>query len=87
MSEKVSLRRRSNAWDAALKRNAEGKPPEWMVETGETEFERLLREANIKPADAAGFLMVQEWVRRNYRTKYCPPDILKAVGVYDEEVA
>ena len=80
-------RRRSNAWDAAEKRAHAGLPPKWMVDDGETEFERLLREANIKPADAAGYLMVQEWVRRNYRIKYCPPDILKAVGVYDEEVA
>ena len=79
-------RRRSTAWDLAEKRAAAGLTPRWMVVAGETEFERLLREANIKLDDAHKFLMVTDWVRQFYRTKYVPPAVLEAMGIRAEEV-
>ena len=78
--------RRSHSWSLAEARAAAGLPPRWMAAAGETEFERLLREANIKLDDAHKFLMVTDWVRQFYRTKYVPPAVLEAMGIRAEEV-
>ncbi len=77
---------RNNHWDQAEKRERAGLAPRWMVDAGDTEFERMLREANIELADAHKYLMVTDWVRQFYRTKYVPPAVLEAMGIRAEEV-
>lgn len=53
----------------------------------ETEFARMLREAGIPESDAHKYLMVQQWVRRNCRSKFVPVSILEACGIRPEEIA
>ena len=51
----------------------------------ETEFDRMLREAHISPADAADYAMVRSWVHKNHRSKFCPVPILEACGIRPED--
>jgi len=51
----------------------------------ETEFDKLLREAHISPADAASYRMVQDWVHRNHRSRYIPVSILEAFNIRPED--
>ena len=74
------------SWDAARARVSQGLSPHWMAPAGETEFECLVREAGIAVVDAHKHLMVQQWVFKNYRSKYVPLKTLKALGISSEEV-
>lgn len=74
----------SNAWNEALKRQVSGRPPKFMVE--ETAYERMLREAGIHPDRAAEFLMVREWVKKNYTRHYVPENVLEAIGIKTDSV-
>jgi hypothetical protein len=73
-----------NAWDRALKRATEGKLPAWMIPEGETQFERVVREAGVAGAgieEAARNRAVREWVHRNYGRYFVPEKMLEACGL------
>lgn len=76
-------RRRSNAWDQALKRESEGKSPKRMVENGRTEFERRVQAAGGNIEHPA----VREWVRKNHGRHWVPTDVLASCGIQAEEFA
>ena len=75
----------SAAWTAAQQRALQGKLPKFMVE--ETAFDRMLREAGIHPDKAAEFLMVRQWVKRNYQHRYVPEKVLEACGITVHQAA
>lgn len=78
----------TRAYDQAVARAAAGLLPKWMLpKNGETEFDRILREAHIPLADAHNFLMVREWVERNCRQKYVPPAILEKFNIRPQDIA
>jgi hypothetical protein len=61
-------------------------PPQPSISSNETEFDRLLREANIPLNDAHHYRMVADWVRRYHRTKYVPLAILEKFNIREEEI-
>jgi hypothetical protein len=75
-------RRRSNAWDRAEKRAAAGLPPRWMVNPGETEFERVLKQAGGNVNNPT----VREWVRQNVGRRWIPTEVLEKFGMRAEEL-
>jgi hypothetical protein len=70
-------------YDAAIARAQAGLPPRWMVGEGETEFERVVREAGGE----VDHPMVHLWVRKNYRRQFVPESVLAQVGIRPEEIA
>ena len=74
-------------WQNALIRNAQGLPPIWMVETGNSEFDKLLRQEKVNLKDAHRNQVVREWILKNFRRRYIPLAVLEACGIRPEEVA
>lgn len=66
-------------------------PP--ILPAGQSEFERLCyrlgaeAEEEARRGDWAALARrreVREWIRRWYRVRYAPPELLQEVGVYEE---